>query len=58
MHTYTDARYCNSLVLSPSCIIVYIDEVYSTVPIDPANTDYVNIMSLVASGALAIAPAV
>ena len=34
-----------------------INGVTSFVPIDPANTDYANIMRLVAAGELTIAPA-
>ena len=34
-----------------------INGVTSFVPIDPANTDYANIMQLVAEGKLTIAPA-
>ena len=34
-----------------------INGVTSFVPIDPANTDYANIMALVAAGKLTIAPA-
>lgn len=38
-------------------IRVDIDGVASFVPIDPANTDYQNIMQLVEKGELVIAPA-
>jgi len=38
-------------------IRVDINGVTSSVPIDPANTDYANIMALVAAGELTIAPA-
>lgn len=38
-------------------IRVDIDGVTSFVPVDPANTDYANIMALVAAGELTIAPA-
>lgn len=38
-------------------IIVDISGVPSFVPLDPANTDYQNIMKLVKEGKLAIAPA-
>ena len=34
-----------------------INGVTSCVPLDPANTDYANIMALVAAGELTIAPA-
>jgi hypothetical protein len=38
-------------------IIVYINGAKSYVPLDPANTDYANMMQLVAEGKLVIAPA-
>jgi hypothetical protein len=38
-------------------IRVDINGVTSFVPLDPANTDYQNIMALVAAGELTIAPA-
>ena len=38
--------------------IVVTDENYvTTIPVDPANTDYSNIMALAAAGELVIAPA-
>lgn len=40
-----------------SCIRVDINGVTSFVPLDPANTDYQNIMRLVDAGELVIAPA-
>ena len=52
---YTNARYYNTIAASPDGIIVEINGVESTVPLDPANTDYVNIMKLVESGELTIA---
>jgi hypothetical protein len=39
------------------CIRCDINGVTSFVPIDPANTDYANIMALVDAGELTIAPA-
>ena len=54
---YTNARYFNSVYASPSCIMVDINGAPSSVPLDPANTDYANIMQLVAEGKLTIAPA-
>ncbi len=55
---YTDAKY---VIVPPSTqntyISVLINGVQSGVPLDPANTDYVNIMALVAAGELTIAPA-
>jgi hypothetical protein len=52
---YTNARYYNTIAASPDGIIVEINGVESTVPLDPANTDYVNIMKLVEAGELTIA---
>ena len=54
---YTSAQYYNDLSGNPSCIRVDINGVTSFVPLDPANTDYQNIMALVAAGDLTIAPA-
>jgi hypothetical protein len=54
---YSNASYCtnsNNVVEGIRCDIV---GVTSFVPIDPANTDYANIMLLVAEGKLVIAPA-
>jgi len=53
---YTDAQYVWSTPAAQS-IKVYIDGVLSYVPIDPANTDYSNMMVLVSEGQLVIAPA-
>ena len=53
---YTNARYYNTIAASPDGIIVEINGVESTVPLDPANTDYINIMKLVEAGELTIAP--
>jgi hypothetical protein len=58
MSEYTNAQYY--CILGTSTIVgvkVDIDDVLSFVPIDPANTDYSNMMSLVAAGELVIAPA-
>jgi hypothetical protein len=41
----------------PSMIRVDINGITSFVPLDPANTDYQNIMKLVEDGELTIAPA-
>ena len=59
MPNYTDAQYVNGVGGVPPnvAISVQIDGVQSYVPIDPANTDYANIMQLVAEGKLVIAPA-
>jgi hypothetical protein len=53
---YTNAQYIalNGINNSIRCDI---NGVTSFVPIDPANTDYANIMVLVATGELTIAPA-
>lgn len=40
-----------------ACILVDINGMPSCVPLDPANTDYENMMALVAAGELTIAPA-
>ena len=56
---YNNAQYYNDALTgqSPAGIRCDIDGVTSFVPIDPANTDYAAIMSLVAEGKLTIAPA-
>jgi hypothetical protein len=56
---YTNAKYMKNYPsdASASWISVYINGVQSAVPIDPANTDYQNIMALVEKGELTIAPA-
>lgn len=54
---YTNAQYYNTPLASPAGIRCDINGVTSFVPIDPANTDYANIMALVAAGELTIAPA-
>ena len=53
---YTNAQYIafNGTITGIRCDI---NGVTSFVPIDPANTDYANIMQLVAAGELTIAPA-
>lgn len=55
--TYTNAQYYNTESAAPAGICVDINGVTSFVPIDPANTDYANMMALVAAGELTIAPA-
>ena len=50
---YTNAQYSGNPTIS---INVDINGINSFVPIDPANTDYANIMALVAAGELTIAP--
>lgn len=54
---YTNAQYYNDLSGNPAGIRVDINGVTSFVPLDPANTDYANMMALVAAGELTIAPA-
>ena len=55
---YNNARYIKDAITGKtSAIRVDIDGVTSFVPLDPANTDYANIMKLVAEGKLVIAPA-
>jgi hypothetical protein len=54
---YENAQYINGIDGQPYCISVDINGVTSFVPIDPANTDYQNLMRLVAEGKLTIAPA-
>ena len=54
---YTNAQYYTNrdgLVIGIRCDI---NGATSFVPLDPANTDYANIMALVAAGELVIAPA-
>jgi hypothetical protein len=58
MPEYTNAQYY--CILGTSTIVgikVDVDDVLSFVPVDPANTDYSNIMQLVESGDLIIKPA-
>jgi hypothetical protein len=54
---YSNAQYYNDMSGALAGIRVDINGVTSSVPIDPANTDYQNIMALVAAGELTIAPA-
>jgi len=56
---YTNAQYFNDGITGkgPDGIRVDINGMTSFVPLDPANTDYQNIMQLVAEGKLTIAPA-
>ena len=55
---YSNAQYINDpFTGEKSSIRVDINGVQSWVPIDPSNTDYQNIMQLVAEGKLVIAPA-
>jgi len=54
---YSNAQYFNTEYAQPAGIRCDISGVTSFVPLDPANTDYQNIMQLVAEGKLTIAPA-
>lgn len=54
---YSNAQYIKDFTGNISSIRVDINGVTSSVPIDPANTDYANIMKLVEAGELTIAPA-
>jgi len=56
---YTNAQYYNDPITGygPVSIRCDINGVPSSVPLDPDNTDYQNIMQLVAEGKLTIAPA-
>jgi len=56
MPEYTNTQYV-AVDGQNTAIRVDINEVPSFVPIDPANTDYSNMMVLVAEGELVIAPA-
>lgn len=58
MTVYSSAKYERSVITKEVyAISVSIDGVNSLVPLDPANTDYQNIMKLVEDGELTIAPA-
>lgn len=55
---YANAKYYKDTVTAETIgIKVEINGVASFVPIEPANTDYQNIMALVEKGELTIAPA-
>lgn len=54
---YENAQYVKNMAGNVDGIRVDINGLTSFVPIDPANTDYQNIMELVAQGKLVIAPA-
>jgi len=54
---YANAQYYNDMSGNLAGIRVGINGVTSSVPLDPANTDYQNIMALVAEGKLVIQPA-
>ena len=54
---YTNAQHYTDLSGNPAGIRCDIAGVTSFVPLDPQNTDYSNMMALVAEGKLVIAPA-
>jgi len=54
---YTNAQYITDLSGIVCGIRCDINGVTNFVPLDPANTDYANIMALVTAGKLTIAPA-
>ena len=54
---YANAKYVTNLQGENRSITVEIGGIVWSVPLDPANTDYQNIMQLVAEGKLTIAPA-
>ena len=55
---YKNAQYLKDRLTGQNFAInVEINDIPSTVPLDPANTDYQNIMKLVDEGKLVIAPA-
>lgn len=54
---YSNAQYYNDFNGKTAGIRVDINGVKSFVPIDPANSDYQNIMALVDAGELNIVPA-
>lgn len=54
---YSNARYQPPILGPVVAILVDIDGSPSVVPLDPANTDYQQIMALVDEGKLVIQPA-
>ena len=55
---YTNAQYVNGFDGKPMCINADLPNgQFISIPLDPANTDYINIMALVQEGKLTIAPA-
>ena len=58
MNKYINLKYNKSgMTNEVNGIVVDIDDITSFVPLDPANTDYANIMKLVEEGKLVIQPA-
>ena len=53
---YTNAQYLSSNGINTSISCLINGELWF-IPLDPANTDYANIMALVEAGELTIAPA-
>jgi len=54
---YENAQYQNAFGAGPVSISVYVNGQQHIVPLDPANTDYQNIMKMQKEGELVIAPA-
>ncbi len=54
---YSNAQYVNGLDGTPNAIRVDINGEPSLVPLDPANTDYANLMELEREGKIVIQPA-
>jgi len=55
---YTNARYVNGFDGKPMCINAELPNgQFVSIPLDPENSDYINIMKLVANNQLTIAPA-
>jgi hypothetical protein len=54
---YENAQHIPSSITGPATIRCDINGVTSFVPLDEANTDYQNLMALVAAGELTVAPA-
>ena len=60
MKTYENAKYLKDAYSSETRLVginVTIDEIVCSVPLDPANTHYAEMMKLVDAGELTIAPA-
>ena len=56
MTVYSNAKYVRSIATDEVyAISVDIDGITALVPLDPANTDYQNVMALVEAGELVIA---
>jgi hypothetical protein len=55
---YTNAQYVNGFDGKPAVInATNASGQFISIPLDPANTDYINIMKLVQEGKLTITPA-